>query len=43
MLRLDTPPFATSRGTEIVQFSPAEELEKSEAVMMKNLMAMQGR
>ena len=36
-------PIRHEPGTEIVQFSPAEELKKSEAVMMKNMMAMQGR
>jgi hypothetical protein len=29
-------------GTEIVMFSPAAELQKTEAVMMKNMQAMQG-
>ncbi len=29
-------------GTEVVIFSPAEELRKTEAVMMKNLQAMHG-
>jgi hypothetical protein len=28
-------------GTELVMFSPAEELRKTEAVMMKNMQAMQ--
>ena len=35
-------PVKHQPGTEIVQFSPAEELRKSEAVMMKNMKAMQG-
>lgn len=29
-------------GTEIVQFSPSEELQKTEEVMAKNMQAMQG-
>ena len=29
-------------GTEIVQFSPSEELKKTEEVMQKNMQAMQG-
>ena len=34
-------PVKHEPGTEIVQFSPAEELRKTEAVMMKNMHAMQ--
>ncbi len=34
-------PVQHQPGTEIVQFSPAEELRKTEAVMMKNMQAMQ--
>ncbi|MDP9346804.1 MAG: hypothetical protein M3P44_14040 [Actinomycetota bacterium] len=34
-------PVKHEPGTEIVQFSPAEELRKTEAVMMKNMQAMQ--
>jgi Cupin domain len=34
-------PVKHEPGTEIVTFSPAEELEKTEAVMMKNMQAMQ--
>ena len=29
-------------GTDFVQFSPAEELHKTEAVMMRNMQALQG-
>ena len=29
-------------GTEIMQFSPSEELQKTEEVMAKNMQAMQG-
>ncbi len=29
-------------GTEIVQFGPSEELQKTEEVMAKNMQAMQG-
>jgi hypothetical protein len=35
-------PVKHEPGTEVVIFSPAEELRKVEAVMMKNLQAMQG-
>jgi hypothetical protein len=35
-------PVKHQPGTEVVMFSPAEELEKTEAVMMKNMQAMQG-
>ena len=34
-------PVKHEPGTEVVIFSPAEELRKTEAVMMKNLQAMQ--
>src|SRR6266566_3586352 len=34
-------PVKHEPGTEIVMFSPAEELRKTEAVMMKNMQAMQ--
>jgi hypothetical protein len=34
-------PVKHEPGTEIVMFSPAEELRKTEAVMMKNMEAMQ--
>lgn len=34
-------PVQHQPGIEIVQFSPAEELRKTEAVMMKNMQAMQ--
>jgi mannose-6-phosphate isomerase-like protein (cupin superfamily) len=34
-------PVKHEPGTEIVLFSPAEELRKTEAVMMKNMQAMQ--
>ena len=34
-------PVKHEPGTEIVTFSPAEDLEKTEAVMMKNMQAMQ--
>jgi hypothetical protein len=34
-------PVKYEPGTEIVQFSPSEELRKTEAVMMKNMTAMQ--
>jgi glyoxylate utilization-related uncharacterized protein len=34
-------PVAHEPGTEVVLFSPAEELQKTEAVMMKNMQAMQ--
>jgi hypothetical protein len=35
-------PVKHEPGTEAVLFSPAEELKKTEAVMMKNMQAMQG-
>ena len=35
-------PVCHEPGTEIVQFSPAEELRKTQTVMMKNMKAMQG-
>ena len=34
-------PVEHEPGTEFVMFSPAEELRKTEAVMMKNMQAMQ--
>jgi hypothetical protein len=34
-------PVKHEPGTEIVQFSPTEELRKTEAVMMENMQAMQ--
>ena len=34
-------PVKYEPGTEVVQFSPSEELSKTEAVMMKNMAAMQ--
>ena len=34
-------PALQEGGTEFVMFSPAEELRKTEAVMMKNMQAMQ--
>ena len=34
-------PALQEAGTELVMFSPAEELRKTEAVMMKNMQAMQ--
>ena len=34
-------PALQEAGTEFVMFSPAEELRKTEAVMMKNMQAMQ--
>jgi hypothetical protein len=34
-------PVKHEPGTEFVQFSPAEELRKTEEVMMKNMQAMQ--
>jgi hypothetical protein len=34
-------PVTHEPGTEFVMFSPAEELRKTEAVMMKNMQAMQ--
>jgi hypothetical protein len=41
-----TPPghvqVGTAPGTEIVMFSPAEELRETAAIMMKNMPAMQG-
>jgi hypothetical protein len=36
-------PVKHEPGSEIVMFSPAEELKKTEAVMMKNMQAMQRR
>ena len=40
-----TPPghvqVGTAPGTEVVMFSPAEELKETEAVMVKNMQAMQ--
>ena len=36
-------PVKHEPGTEIVQFSPAEELRKTEAVMAENMQAMQAR
>ena len=35
-------PVANEPGTEFVSFSPSEELRTAEAVMMKNMRAMQG-
>lgn len=35
-------PVVHEPGTEYVQFSPSEDLRKTEAVMMKNMKAMQG-
>jgi mannose-6-phosphate isomerase-like protein (cupin superfamily) len=35
-------PVRHEPGTEIVQFSPGEELHKTQAVIMKNVAAMQG-
>ena len=35
-------PVKHQPGTEFVMFSPAEELRKTEAVMAKNMQAMQG-
>jgi hypothetical protein len=32
----------TTAGSEVVTFSPAEELAKSEAVMMRNVQALMG-
>jgi hypothetical protein len=34
-------PVANEPGTEFVSFSPSEELRIAEAVMMKNMLAMQ--
>ena len=34
-------PVKHEPGTEVVMFSPAEELRKTEAVMMRNMQAMQ--
>ena len=34
-------PVANVPGTEFVWFSPSEELRRAEAVMMKNMQAMQ--
>jgi ribosomal protein L16 Arg81 hydroxylase len=36
-------PVQNEPGTEFVSFSPSEELRTAEAVMMKNMQAMQGR
>jgi len=36
-------PICHEPGTEVVQFSPAEELLKTEAVLMKNMKAMQSQ
>jgi glyoxylate utilization-related uncharacterized protein len=36
-------PVKHEPGTQIVQFSPAAELQKTEAVLMKNFMAMKPR
>jgi hypothetical protein len=36
-------PIRHEPGTEIVQFSPAEELKKTEGVMMRNMKAMAPR
>lgn len=35
-------PVRNEPGTEIVMFSPTEELRRTDAVMMKNMAAMQG-
>jgi quercetin dioxygenase-like cupin family protein len=35
-------PVTNEPGTEFVSFSPSEELRTAEAVMMKNMQAMQG-
>jgi Cupin domain len=35
-------PVKHEPGTDIVMFSPAEELKKTDAVIMKNMQAMQG-
>jgi hypothetical protein len=35
-------PVKHEPGTQIVQFSPADELQKTEAVMMKNMKAVRG-
>jgi ribosomal protein L16 Arg81 hydroxylase len=35
-------PVKHQPGSEVVMFSPAEELHKTEAVMMKNMQALQG-
>jgi hypothetical protein len=36
-------PVKHEPGTEIVQFSPSKELQQTEAVMTKNMQAMQGK
>ena len=36
-------PLQNEPGSEIVQFSPTHELREKEAVLMKNVQAMQGR
>jgi hypothetical protein len=35
------PPVKHEPGTEILSFSPSDELRTNEAVMMKNMQAMQ--
>ena len=35
-------PVKSDPGAEVVLFSPAEELRKTEEIMMKNMQAMQG-
>jgi hypothetical protein len=35
-------PVKHQPGTEMLMFGPAEELQKTDAVMMKNMQAMQG-
>jgi hypothetical protein len=35
-------PVKHQPGTEVVMFSPAEELKETEAIMMKNMQEMQG-
>ena len=35
-------PVKHEPGSEVVMFSPAEELHKTEAVMMRNMQALQG-
>jgi hypothetical protein len=35
-------PVKNEPGSEVVMFSPAEELHKTEAVMMRNMQAMRG-
>ena len=36
------PRFAPEPDTELIQFSPADELQKTSEVIMKNMQAMQG-